>query len=126
MIPECGVPKCPDGNPLGYNCPTCKGFKQYGICSHVVAVNHLMKAINIDAMLEVLGEVPKKNRGGYNKGVRPALTREDAATARTRALERGAPDDDDDDDFGDTELMRMVRQPAPPHLPPPRARPLPG
>ena len=46
----------------------------------------MMKLIDVYAMLDVLGEVPKKNRGGFLKGVRPALTREDAAKARKRAL----------------------------------------
>ena len=34
VIPEdpfWGVPEC-EGNPMRLNCPTCKGFKGYGIC----------------------------------------------------------------------------------------------
>ena len=105
------VPSCPDGNPLGYDCPTCKGFKLYGICSHVVAVNHLMKKLDVYAMLDVLTEVPKKNRGGYTKGVRPALSREDAITARERAMQRAldethAEEEEEDDE---AELVQLVR-----------------
>ena len=71
-----GVPKCEMGNPGGYDCPTCKGFKNVGICSHVLAINHITGKIDIDDMLCELC-APRK-RGGFTKGVRPALVREDA------------------------------------------------
>ena len=71
-----GVPKCEMGNPGGYDCPTCKGFKNVGICSHVLAINHIKGQIDLDDMLSELC-APRK-RGGFTKGVRPALVREDA------------------------------------------------
>ena len=74
-----GVPKCEMGNPGGYDCPTCKGFKNVGICSHVLAINHITGNIDIDDMLCELC-APRK-RGGFTKGVRPALVREDAPRA---------------------------------------------
>ena len=74
-----GVPKCEMGNPGGYDCPTCKGFKNVGICSHVLAINHITGKIDIDDMLCELC-APRK-RGGFTKGVRPALVREDAPRA---------------------------------------------
>ena len=73
------VPKCEMGNPGGYDCPTCKGFKNVGICSHVLAINHIKGQIDLDDMLSELC-APRK-RGGFTKGVRPALVREDAPRA---------------------------------------------
>ena len=74
-----------------------------------MAINHLMKNIDVHAMLGVLGSVPKKNRGGFNKGVRKALTREDAAEARKRALAQ--PDSSDEEE--ETELLQQVSSPKP-------------
>ena len=39
-------PEC-DGNPAQLIC-LCKGFKHVGICSHVLAVNHTIKAHNVE------------------------------------------------------------------------------
>ena len=74
-----------------------------------MAINHLMKNIDVHAMLGVLGSVPKKHRGGFNKGVRKALTREDAAEARKRALAQ--PDSSDEEE--ETELLQQVSSPKP-------------
>jgi hypothetical protein len=68
-----GVPQC-EGNPAQLNCPTCKGFKGVGICSHVLAVNRMKTLFNVRHQLRSLAVKPKK--GGYRKGVRPALIRE--------------------------------------------------
>jgi hypothetical protein len=72
QAPYC-CPECP-ANPLGMAC-NCKGFRQYGICSHVIAVNHWLDAIDLEALLEDFGTASRK-KGGYMKGVRPALTKE--------------------------------------------------
>ena len=70
------VPKC-EWNPANLSCPTCKGFRNWGICSHVVAINHILDKIYLEDELKELG-APRK-RGGFNKGVRPALLKEKEA-----------------------------------------------
>ena len=80
-----GVPTCEMGNPGGFDCPTCKGFKNVGICSHVLAINHITGYIDIDDLLCNLCE-PRK-RGGFTKGVRPALVREDNAPRAIRYVD---------------------------------------
>ena len=67
-MPECEL------NVAKLCCPTCKNFKLYGICSHVVAVNHLLHTCDVD---DLLGELcaPRK-KGGFRQGVRPALVKE--------------------------------------------------
>ena len=72
-----GVPKC-EGNPAELECVGCKGFKHVGICSHVLACNHILKKFNVRYQLMQLSKKKKKGvSGGYWKGVRPALTREE-------------------------------------------------
>ena len=71
-----GVPKC-EWNPANLTCPTCKGFRNWGICSHVIAINHILDKIDLEDQLKELGGPRKK--GGFNKGVRPALIREKEA-----------------------------------------------
>jgi hypothetical protein len=71
-----GVPKC-EWNPANLSCPTCKGFRNWGICSHVIAINHILDKIDLEDQLKELGGPRKK--GGFNKGVRPALIREKEA-----------------------------------------------
>ena len=74
---EWGVPKC-EGNPAELECIGCKGFKHVGICSHVLACNHILKKFNVRYQLMELSKKKKKGvSGGYWKGVRPALTREE-------------------------------------------------
>ena len=70
------VPKC-EWNPANLSCPTCKGFRNWGICSHVVAINHILDKIDLEDELKELG-APRK-RGGFNKGVRRALLKEKEA-----------------------------------------------
>ena len=67
---EWGVPEC-KMNPGKMDCPTCKGFKQYGICSHVLAVNHIMGLIDLVRQNKALHK-PVKN-GGNMKRRFPAL-----------------------------------------------------
>jgi len=70
-IPECSY------NVAKLACVTCKGFKQYGICSHVCAINHLLGKYDLEDDLKELSQ--KRKKGGYRKGVRPALVREKEA-----------------------------------------------
>jgi hypothetical protein len=75
--PDWGVPEC-DLNPGKFNCPHCKGFKQYGICSHVLAINHILMEINLRRELMEIGKstLKKKDKGGGNRqSVEPALTK---------------------------------------------------
>ena len=66
--PDWGVPEC-DLNPGKFNCPHCKGFKQYGICSHVLAINHILMEINLRRELMEIGKstLKKKDKGGGNR-----------------------------------------------------------
>ena len=48
-----------------------------GICSHVLACNHILKKFNVRYQLMQLSKKKKTNNRGYTKGVRPALTREE-------------------------------------------------
>ena len=64
-------------NPLHLDCFTCKGFKSVGICSHVLAVNHIQGAIDLVYNLKkFVIDVNKKHKGGNTKKVMPALVRE--------------------------------------------------
>ena len=57
-------------NPLCLLC-TCKGFKHHAICSHVLAISHVLKGINIREELKPLSKKreahrPKKARGALS------------------------------------------------------------
>ena len=57
-------------NPLCLLC-TCKGFKHHAICSHVLAISHVLKGINIREELKPLSKTreahrPKKARGALS------------------------------------------------------------
>ena len=62
-------------------CCTCKGFHMYGICSHVVAINDILGKVDLSDSLKELCAPRKFAKGGFNKGVRPALIREKEAGA---------------------------------------------
>ena len=70
------IPKC-DYNPAYLGCPTCKGFRNWGICSHIVAINHILDKIDLEDQLKELS-APRK-AGGFRQGVRPALLKEKEA-----------------------------------------------
>ena len=61
-------PEC-DGNPAQLIC-LCKGFKHVGICSHVLAVNHAIKAHNVVYMLSELIRPQNKGRHVSKRGRR--------------------------------------------------------
>ena len=71
-----GVPEC-EGNPCEKICLCCKGFKNSGICSHVLCVNHILTKFNVRAELATMGKrTDKKNKGGEKgKQVPKALDR---------------------------------------------------
>jgi hypothetical protein len=70
------IPKC-EYNPAYLSCPTCKGFRNWGICSHIVAINHILDKIDLEDQLKELS-APRK-AGGFRQGVRPALLKEKEA-----------------------------------------------
>ena len=62
-------------NPARHDCIGCKCFKSYGICSHVAALNHILKRINIQRELMTIGHKASKKAGGNVKRPPPALQR---------------------------------------------------
>ena len=69
-----------EGNPVGYECLACKTFKGIGICSHVLAINHILKHFNVRYELHQLQTAASKKqaaKGGTHgaKQPLPALQR---------------------------------------------------
>ena len=63
-------------NACGYSCMGCKGFQGVGICSHVLAINHIMKKFNLRYELkQVQTEASKKAGGRAQLKKYPALVR---------------------------------------------------
>ena len=71
------VPKC-EYNPAYLTCPTCNGFRNWGICAHVIVINHTLYKIDLVDQLKELLAAPRA-KGGFRKGVRPALVKEKEA-----------------------------------------------
>ena len=91
---EWGVPEC-DLNPCKFNCPHCKGFKHSGICLHVLAINHILMAINLRREFIEIGKATmKKKGGGARMSAEPALTQVPQA----------------DPDSSDDELRELMEQ----------------
>ena len=69
-----------EGNPGKWVC-SCKGFKGYEICSHILAISHILspdnpdKQYNVRAELRTIGKKASKKSGGNVKRPPPALTR---------------------------------------------------
>ena len=75
--PSDGQPALPcEGNPAGLECVACKSFKQVGICSHVLTINHLMKQFNVRFQLKSVqtNALKKAGQRGSRK-LLPALQR---------------------------------------------------
>ena len=70
-----------EGNPTRHAC-SCKGFKGYGICSHVLALNHILKKFNVRHQVRSIGKRTTKTAGGNTVRPLPALVR-----APTRVLD---------------------------------------
>ena len=86
------VPKC-EWNPANLSCPTCKGFRNWGICSHIVAINHILDKIDlVDQLKELDG--PRK-KGGFRSGVRPAFVKEKEAACQDCSDEVDSSDEED-------------------------------
>ena len=70
------VPESP-WNPGKLDCFSCKGFKRTGICSHSLAVNHILGHIDLVYNLKkFVIDANKKNKAGNSQKVMPALVRE--------------------------------------------------
>ena len=66
---------CPcEGNPMKLTCD-CKSAKGYGICSHILTINHIVQKFNVRGALRQIGKSTAKQSGGNKKPV-PALQRE--------------------------------------------------
>jgi hypothetical protein len=69
-----------EGNPCGFDCKACKAFKQVGICSHVLTINHMLTRFNVRFQLKEIQTkalLKKAGRMGNNrKAPVPALQRE--------------------------------------------------
>ena len=71
-----GYVEC-EGNPAGYVCD-CKGCKSYGICSHLLAINHILKHFNVRYQLHGIGSSNRSKSGpgqGRLPNPEPALQR---------------------------------------------------
>ena len=75
-MPACSM------NPAQLDCPTCKGFKSYGICSHVLAINHILELIDVGHQLKALHQ--KSRKGGNRKQTRAAMVLQDPLLAPCR------------------------------------------
>ena len=64
------VPYC-EANPARLDHPACKGFKLHGICSHVVAVNHILMKYNVCRQLKTIGKSAAR-MGAHGNFMRPA------------------------------------------------------
>jgi hypothetical protein len=60
------VPRC-YLNPAQLDCVGCKGFKSHGICSHVLALNHILKATNLRLEVMEIGKSGVGRKGGGNQ-----------------------------------------------------------
>jgi hypothetical protein len=91
-VPEDGydVMEC-EGNPASYECVACKSFKGVGICSHVLTINHMLKAFNVRYMLRSLETSASKKK----KALAGNRTRQAKALER---LPAPAPDSSDEEE----------------------------
>ena len=93
-----GLCEC-EGNPGKYVCD-CKGFKGHGICSHVLAINHMLQKVNLRRLIAEMGKSRISTRpdgtGGNRKSSVPALE-------KARHVE---------EDSSDEELMALMEQGA--------------
>ena len=75
-VKEWPVPDC-ELNPGRFDCVACKCFKNYGICSHVLALNHVLQKINLRRELMEIGKSAAGRKGGGNhQKPLPALQRQ--------------------------------------------------
>ena len=67
-----------EGNRAGLACLACKGFQGHGICSHVLAINHILTKFNVRYELQQLQTRASKKsakKGGHREKMPKALKR---------------------------------------------------
>ena len=94
-----GCVEC-EGNPAGYVCD-CKGCKGYGICSHVLAINHILRHFNVRYQMLDMG---KSNRAKSGPG-QGRLPNPEPALQRARIARE--PDSSDEEQDAALELGRQ-------------------
>ena len=62
-----------EGNPAGYECLGCKSFKGVGICSHVLALNHILTRYNVRYELKQLQTSASKKKAYGTHGAKKPL-----------------------------------------------------
>ena len=93
------VPEC-EGNKEKYDCVGCKSFKAVGICSHVLAVNHVSKKYNVRYVLGRLQTGASKT----------AAVKAGKVTAPPPALQRAPVADPDSSDEEEARLLQLGEQ----------------
>ena len=83
-------------NPAFLMC-TCKGYKHHGICSHVLALNHILKEINLRREVMEIG-ASSSRKGSSHHGFKRVGggNRHKAIPALTRAPTREADSSDEE------------------------------
>ena len=89
------VPVC-ELNPCKLDCLNCKGFKGVGICSHVLAINHMLQAINLRREVMEIGQSTYRKHKGGKGGVQTGGNRKKAVPALQRAPAREADSSDEE------------------------------
>ena len=77
-----------EGNPMKLVCD-CKGCKGHGICSHVFAINHILKQFNVRHCIMEIGKRTSKNTGGN-------FTRQEKAYERLPTREPDSSDEEEE------------------------------
>ena len=78
------------------DCPSCKSFKHVGICSHVLAVNHIMQKFNVRYRLRELSKTKSNNpQGSGVYGRRSWSTTSPALEKQRLPLEADSSDDEE-------------------------------
>ena len=90
------MPEC-TGNPAKLDCPTCKGFKGAGICSRVLAINHIKGKIDLAHLLKELSATKANNpQGSGVYGRRQWTTTAPALKKQRLPLERDSSDEEEE------------------------------
>ena len=112
-LAEWGCVEC-EWNPANLIC-SCKGNKGYGICSHVLGLNHILKKFNVKYQLASMGEskaVMKAkappNRVGRATKPAPALTREKTKKKKKNRGSSSSGAEMEDWNSSDEELARLL------------------
>ena len=95
------VPFC-ELNPGDFDCVHCKGFKGHGICSHVLAVNHIRQEVNLRREVMEIGQKYKK------RGPKPGKAK--AGPGRKQKPKPALQKQREQADTSDEELERLIME----------------